>query len=87
MFEASAILAAIVVGGASCAAEVKEVTFAHQHGLTYLAFMVMNEQDLVENNCKAVGLEVSARYIAMGGAAPINDAIVSERAQFGVFRM
>ncbi len=76
---------AILIGAIApvAQAEVKEVTFAHQHGLTYLSFMVMNEQDLVEKNCKEAGLDVAARYIAMGGAAPINDAIVSERAQVG----
>jgi len=63
--------------------ETKEVTFAYQHGLTYLPFMVMDEQNLVEKHTKAAGLTCRARFVVMGGPAPINDALVTERANFG----
>ena len=66
------------------AEEARQITFANQHGLTYLPFMVMQDRKLVEKAVVAAGLpEPRVSYITMGGVAPINDAIVAERAQFG----
>jgi NitT/TauT family transport system substrate-binding protein len=81
--------AALVVLGATGGAgaerlEETKVVFAYQHGLTYLPFMVMKEKKLVEKRLTEAHIkEMSADYIVMGGPAPINDALVAERAQFG----
>lgn len=73
-----------VNGGVSSRAETDKVVLAHQHGLTYLPFMVMRERKLVEKHAAAAGLkDLAAEYVTMGGPAPINDALVAERAQFG----
>ena len=69
---------------AAGAKETDSITFANQYGLTYLPFMVMQERKLVEKLVVQAGLpEPRVSYLTMGGVAPINDAIVSERAQFG----
>lgn len=66
------------------APETDKVMLAYQHGLTYLPFMVMKEQKLIEKHCAAAGLsEPTVEYIVMGGPAPINDALVADRAHFG----
>ncbi len=80
---AAACFALMVASPRARADEPKDVTFASQHGLTYLPFMVMEKQQLVEKHAKATGLETKPRFIVMGGPAPINDAVVAERAQFG----
>lgn len=78
------VLISVLYVSPARADEPSQVTFANQHGLTYLPFMVMQDRRLVEKAVAAAGLpEPKVSYITMGGVAPINDAIVAERAQFG----
>ena len=80
----AAIMAMTIGGVARAADEVTKVTFVSQYGLTYLPFMVMNDQKLVEKQAKAAGIrELTAQYNTMSGPAPINDSILAGSAQFG----
>lgn len=59
-------------------AEVKEVRFARQYGLSYLPLIVMEQQKLVEKHAKAAGLgEVKASYATLGSGAAMNDALLA----------
>lgn len=80
---ASVLCSVMLTAGPVRADETKEVTFAYQHGLTYLPFIVMDEQNLVEKHAKSLGVTTEAKFVVMGGPAPINDALVTERANFG----
>ncbi|ACH38744.1 ABC transporter, periplasmic substrate-binding protein, putative [Citrifermentans bemidjiense Bem] len=59
-------------------AEVKEVRFAKQYGLSYLPLIVMEQQKLVEKHAKAAGLgQLKASYATLGSGAAMNDALLS----------
>jgi len=66
------------------AAETAEVSIVQQYGLTYLPLYVMKEQKLIEKHAKAADLgEIKTTYTTVGSPAPINDAILADRAQLG----
>lgn len=80
-------LSAIVLVGAvgPAAAETATVRFARNVGLGYLPLYVMQERHLVEAQARAAGLgEVVAEYRVVPGPGPINDALLSGNADFGI---
>lgn len=64
-------------------AEVAEVRFARQLGLGYLQLYVMEDRKLVETEARKLGIDLSAKFIPLGGPAPINDALLTGSADFG----
>lgn len=80
-------LAAVGLGllsSGAARAEVSEVRFARQLGLGYLQLYVMQEQKLVEKQAARLGLNgLSAKYNAFGNPAAINDAVLTQTADYG----
>jgi NitT/TauT family transport system substrate-binding protein len=65
------------------AAEVKEVRIAQQYGLSYLAFMVMEHNKLLEARAKAAGLgDVNVIWFKFSGGNVMNDALLSGSLDF-----
>ncbi len=65
-------------------AEVSEVRIAFQYGLSYLTLMVMEDQHLLEKKAQQMRLgQVQVRFDRLGGPGNINDALLSESADFG----
>lgn len=63
---------------APAAAELAELRVARQYGLTYLQFMVMENQRLVEKYAKGAGLPgVKVEWTTLTSGAPVNDALLS----------
>ncbi|HTP97402.1 MAG TPA: ABC transporter substrate-binding protein [Burkholderiales bacterium] len=59
-------------------AEVKEVRIAQQPGLSYLAYVVMEHEQLLEKHAKAAGLgEVKIVWFKFSGGNVMNDALLS----------
>jgi NitT/TauT family transport system substrate-binding protein len=79
----AAFALALACLAAPARAEVSEVRFARQLGLGYLQLYVMEELKLVEQQGQKLGLTLSARYIPLGGPAPINDALLTGSADYG----
>jgi NitT/TauT family transport system substrate-binding protein len=63
-------------------AEVSEVRFARQLGFGYLQLYVMQDQKLVEKRAAEAGLKLTATYIPLGNPAAINDALLSNTADY-----
>src|SRR6266545_7713102 len=76
------ILTALVAAGPA-RAEVKEVRIAQQYGLSYLAFMVMEHNKLLEARAKAAGLgDVKVVWFKFSGGNVMNDALLSGSLDF-----
>jgi NitT/TauT family transport system substrate-binding protein len=74
---------AMATHAAGVAAELAKVTIARQDGIQYLPLMIMQQQKLLEKHAKARGAEVTVEWIRFAGGNDMNDAILSDRAQFG----
>lgn len=79
----SLALAGSFIGMGSAQAETNKVVFAYQTGWAYLPVHVMNELNLVEKHAKALGVEVTAEYKALGTPGMINDAMNANQVDFG----
>lgn len=82
------MIAALTLFGIStispASAEVGEVRFARQLGLGYLQLYVMEELRLVEKQAEKRGLHgLKASYKPLGSPAAINDALLSDSADYG----
>jgi NitT/TauT family transport system substrate-binding protein len=74
----SALLTIFLLAAGGAHAEVKEVRFAKQYGLSYLPLIVMEEQKLVEKHARAAGLgELKVSYATLGSGAAMNDALLA----------
>jgi NitT/TauT family transport system substrate-binding protein len=64
-------------------AEVSEVTIAQQFGVSFLPFMLMERDGLVEKHAKAAGVEVKTNWLKVAGPSVINDGLLSGTVHFG----
>ena len=64
-------------------AEIGEVTIAKQYGVSYLPFMVMERDKLLEKFARNAGLgEVKVNWRTFAGGGVMNDALISGSLQF-----
>lgn len=63
--------------------EVSTVTLAHQNGWGYLPFYVMKENKLVEKHAKALGIDLTAKFLNLGSPGIIRDSLIAGQVQFG----
>lgn len=79
---------AVAVLGCSCVeatAQIKEIRFAEQPGLSYLPLLVAIDQKLVEKHAKALGLgEIKVSVHKFSGAGAANQALLSNSVDFSV---
>ena len=69
--------------GGPVRAEISEVTIAKQYGVSYLTFMLMERDKLLEKYTKAAGLgDVKVNWRTFAGGAMMNDALLSGDLQF-----
>lgn len=65
-------------------AETKEVRAAQQYGLSYLALMVMEHDQLVEKKAREMGLgDIKCTWAKLGGPGAMNDALLAGSLDFG----
>jgi NitT/TauT family transport system substrate-binding protein len=78
------VLGAAVCWGASPAmAEINEVTIAKQYGVSYLPFMLMERDKLLEKHARAAGLgEIKVNWRTFAGGGVMNDALISGNLHF-----
>jgi len=76
-------LAAAMAFSSPAWAEVTEVRFARMTGLGYLQVYLLQDLKLVEKQAKAQGMELTARYTALGQPTAVNDALLSGSVDFG----
>lgn len=75
---AALFLACAGAGASVQAEEVKVVTVAQQYGLSYLPLMLMQDQGLLEEEAKKLGLgDIEVRWSTFAGGNVMNDAILS----------
>ena len=79
---AGAVALTAMVGAAPAMAEIKEVTFANQTGLTHLPLMIMKDMHLVEKHLAAQGLEqTQVNWVTLPGSAAMTDGLLSGSVQ------
>jgi NitT/TauT family transport system substrate-binding protein len=80
-----AIAAALLLIASTTAprAELAEVTIAQQFGVSFLPFMLMERDGLVEKHAKAAGIEVKTNWQKVAGPSVINDGLLSGTVHFG----
>lgn len=84
----SALLAlALITAGSttSVRAEVDEVRLVQQFGATFVPFMVMENQKLIEKHAAKAGLpDLKVQWSKLGGPSAINDAVLSGSVHFSL---
>jgi NitT/TauT family transport system substrate-binding protein len=79
IFASVGLVAALLLGGGSVArAETTRVRVATQLGLAYLPLVVMEHDHLWEKQADAAGVRIHVEYTRLGGAAGLNDALLSD---------
>jgi NitT/TauT family transport system substrate-binding protein len=64
-------------------AEISEVTIAKQYGVSYLPFMLMERDKLLEKHVRASGLgEIKVNWRTFAGGSVMNDALISGNLHF-----
>lgn len=77
------VCAGLCLSASAAVAETKVVRLAEQHGLHYLPMQLMIEQKLVEKHAAKAGItHVQASLVKLGGATAVNDALLSDSADF-----
>jgi len=78
------VAALLLIASASAArAEIPEITIAQQFGVSFLPFMLMERDHLVEKHAKAAGIEVKTNWQKVAGPSVINDGLLSGTVHFG----
>ncbi|MEA2928055.1 MAG: sulfonate transport system substrate-binding protein [Hyphomicrobiales bacterium] len=79
------ILAALLLAASASTAraEIPEITIAQQFGVSFLPFMLMERDHLVEKHAKAAGVEVKTNWQKVAGPSVINDGLLSGTVHFG----
>ena len=73
----------LLVSSVPAFAEVNEVYVAQQYGVSFLPFMLMERDKLVEKHAKAAGLgELHVSWAKVAGPSIINDGLVSGSVHF-----
>jgi NitT/TauT family transport system substrate-binding protein len=76
-------MAAVLCMHGAAKAELSEVTIAKQYGVSYLPFMVMERDKLLEKHARAAGLgEMTVNWRTFAGGSVMNDALISGNLQF-----
>lgn len=76
-------LATVMCVANAAHAEISEVTIAKQYGVSYLPFMVMERDKLLEKYARAAGLgELKVNWRTFAGGGVMNDALISGSLQF-----
>ena len=79
----AAALAIALAGAPPVRAEVSEVRIAQQYGLSYLTFMVMEHNRLLEARARTAGLgEVKVIWFKFSGGNVMNDALLASSLDF-----
>lgn len=82
-FTSAAILLAAPPAAPRLRAETKEIRAAQQFGLSYLALMMMENDQLVEKKGKEMGLDLKCTWSKLGGPGAMNDALLAGGLDFG----
>lgn len=78
-----AVGAAVLWASGPALAEMSEVTIAKQYGVSYLPFMLMERDKLLEKHAKAAGLDdLKVNWRTFAGGGVMNDALISGNLQF-----
>jgi ABC-type nitrate/sulfonate/bicarbonate transport system substrate-binding protein len=78
-----ALIALMILCPVSTSAESGELRVAKQFGLGYLQMMLMEEQKLVENHAKALGLgDIKVTWATFRSSDVMNDALLSGNVDF-----
>jgi sulfonate transport system substrate-binding protein len=78
-----ALIALMILCPVSASAESGELRVAKQFGLGYLQMMLMEEQKLVENHAKALGLgDIKVTWATFRSSDVMNDALLSGNVDF-----
>ncbi len=65
-------------------AETNSITLARQFGIAFIPFLEMEENHLIEQHAKALGIQsLAVNWTVLSGAAPMNDALLSGALSFG----
>src|SRR5438552_18394702 len=78
------LFVSLLIASSLARAEATEIRCAQQYGLSYLALMLMQDQQLVEQHAKRLGLpDVRVSWAKLGGPGAMNDALLSGGLDFG----
>lgn len=78
-----AVGAAVLWASGPALAEMSEVTIAKQYGVSYLPFMLMERDKLLEKHAKAAGLDdIKVNWRTFAGGGVMNDALISGNLHF-----
>jgi NitT/TauT family transport system substrate-binding protein len=76
-------LLALALSTQAALAETKVVRLAEQHGLHYLPMQIMIDQKLIEKRAAKAGIiDLQASMVKLGGGTAVNDALLSDSADF-----
>jgi NitT/TauT family transport system substrate-binding protein len=75
-------LSAALGAAAPARAEMSEIKVAQQYGISYLPLMIMEDQNLIEKQAKALGVDVKVGWAKFAGGNVMNDALLSGSLQF-----
>ena len=65
-------------------AETNSITLARQYGITFIPFLEMEQNHLIEKHARALGIpDLVVNWTVLSGAAPMNDALLSGALSFG----
>ena len=79
---AAAALAGMQLGAGSALAQTKTVRLAKQFGISYLPLTIMEENKLLEQHGKRLGLDLATEWVKFTGGPPMNEAIISGNLDF-----
>ncbi|MBI3433976.1 MAG: ABC transporter substrate-binding protein, partial [Proteobacteria bacterium] len=68
--------------GANAQAQTKTVRLAKQFGISYLPLTVMQQNKLLEEHAKKLGVDVATEWVKFTGGTPMNEAIISGNLDF-----
>lgn len=77
-----AIATAVVLWSSGAIAETKTVRIAKQFGISYLPITIMEEQRLVEEAGKSLGLDLKTEWVQFTSGTPMNEALISGNLDF-----
>ena len=79
---AALALAGMQLAAGSAFAQTKTVRLAKQFGISYLPLTIMEENKLLEQHGKRLGLDLATEWVKFTGGPPMNEAIVSGTLDF-----
>jgi NitT/TauT family transport system substrate-binding protein len=70
------------LAGTEAAAQARTVRIAKQFGISYLPLTLMDEQKLLEQEGKRLGLDLKTEWVQFSSGTPMNEALVSGNIDF-----